>query len=246
VESYALAIKSAIKRECNLKASIGIAPTKSSAKIASKIPKPDGLTIFYPTELQQFLENLEVENIAGIGTKTQRSLESMGILTIGQLANCDVQILMDKFGKKNGLWMWQAANDKDEDPVVTREDHVTLSNERTLGSFTKDKDVIERFLLDELVGELYERLSNQGYGYKSVAIKIVRSDFSIESREFSFSKYQVKKEGITSVLEGLLQKFSLMDDDGQVRKVGLKVSKLTRIKDKKSLKTNQKSLLDYY
>jgi hypothetical protein len=56
----------------------------------------------------------------------------------------------------------------------------------------------------------------------------------------------VKKEGITSVLEGLLNKFSLMDDDEAVRKIGLKVSKLTRMRDKKSLKTNQKSMLDYY
>jgi DNA polymerase IV (DinB-like DNA polymerase) len=71
---------------------------------------------------------------------------------------------MDKFGKKNGLWMWQAANGKDEDLVITRENHVTLSNERTLESITRDKNVIMQSLLDELVGELYERLSNQGYG----------------------------------------------------------------------------------
>ncbi len=246
VERHAMDIKSAIKGQCNLKSSIGVAPTKSSAKIASNIRKPDGLTIFYPNKLQRFLKNMEVDKISGVGTKTERILDSIGIKTIGQLANYDVQILMDRFGKKNGLWMWQAANGKDEDPVLTREDRISLSNERTLESFTRDKEVIKRFLLNELAGELYDRLSKQGYGYKAVAIKMVKSDFSIESREISFSKYQFKKEGITSVLEGLLNRFPLKDSDIAVRKVGIKVSKLTRIENKKSLKSSQTSLLDYY
>ena len=122
---------------------------------------------------------------------------------------------------------------------IHREDHISLSNERTLGAFTRE------FLSEELVGERHERLSKQGYAYKSVAIKIVKSDFSVESREISFSKYRVKKEGITSVLEGLLKKFQLKDDEAAGRKVGIKVSKPTRIEDKKSLKSKQKSLLDY-
>jgi DNA polymerase IV (archaeal DinB-like DNA polymerase) len=67
------------------------------------------------------------------------------------------------------------------------------------------------FLLKELIRELHERLSEPGYAYKSIAIKIVKSDFSVESREISFSKYQIKEEGITSVPEGLLKKFPLND-----------------------------------
>lgn len=91
-ESHALAIKDAIDMLCNLKSSIWVAPTKSSAKIASNMRKPDGSTIFYPNELQKFLKNLEVNRISGIGTKTQ---ESMGIQSIGHLANCDMQLLMN-------------------------------------------------------------------------------------------------------------------------------------------------------
>ncbi|HJT46666.1 MAG TPA: DNA polymerase IV, partial [Nitrososphaeraceae archaeon] len=96
IEGYAARIKDAIKQQCGLLSSIGIASTKSIAKIASDFKKPDGLTIVYPDKLQAFLGNLDVDRIAGIGIKTQQVLkEEMGIKTIGQLARCDVQSLMD-------------------------------------------------------------------------------------------------------------------------------------------------------
>jgi DNA polymerase IV (archaeal DinB-like DNA polymerase) len=118
----------------------------------------------------------------------------MGILTIGQLARYDVQNLMDRFGKKSGLWMLQVANGKDEDPVIPREDHVSLSAESTLQVSTKDKEVLLKFLLNELVEELYERVNTYGYQFKAVAVKIVRSDFSVQTREMSYSIYQTNKE----------------------------------------------------
>ena len=106
IEGYAAKIKDAIKQQCGLLSSIGVASTKSIAKIASDFKKPDGQTVIYADKLQTFLANLEVDRIAGIGTKTQQALkEEMGIKTIGQLAKCDVQSLMDRFGNKNGLWM---------------------------------------------------------------------------------------------------------------------------------------------
>jgi DNA polymerase IV (DinB-like DNA polymerase) len=112
-----------------------------------------------------------------------------------------------------------------------REDHISLSNEETLESSTRDKEFILKFLLKEVIRQFHERLSEPGYAYKSSAIKM-RSDFSVESREISFSKYQIKEEGITSVPEGLLKKFPLNDEDAAVWNVGIKVSKLTRIEDK--------------
>jgi nucleotidyltransferase/DNA polymerase involved in DNA repair len=69
VEGHALAIKNAINTRCSLKSSIGVARTKSLAKIASNMRKPDGLTILYPNELQHILKNLEVNRISGVGTK---------------------------------------------------------------------------------------------------------------------------------------------------------------------------------
>jgi DNA polymerase IV (archaeal DinB-like DNA polymerase) len=110
IEEYAAKIKYAIKQQCGLLSSIGVSTTKSTAKIASDFKKPDGLTIVYADKLQTFLGNLDVDRIAGIGIKTQHALkEEMGIKTIGQLAKCDVQSLMDKFAKRTvfgcGKWL---------------------------------------------------------------------------------------------------------------------------------------------
>src|SRR5215813_5168436 len=107
--------KSKIQLDSNMRnfyPSICVASTKSAAKIASDFKKPDGFTIIYPDRLQNFLENLEVDRIAGIGTKTRQALkDEMSIQTIGQLAKCDIQKLMDRFGKKIGLLTFQGPHD---------------------------------------------------------------------------------------------------------------------------------------
>ena len=151
VEEYAMKIKNSIKEQCNgLVCSIGVAPTKSAAKIASDFKKPDGLTIIYSQNLLQFLEPLEVNKISGIGLKTNQILKEMRIKTIGQLAKCNVQDLIEKFGKKNGLWMWYIANGKDNEPVSPREDSLSISTEKTLLQPFKDKKIILDYLVNEL------------------------------------------------------------------------------------------------
>jgi len=100
-------------------------------------------------------------------------------------------------------------------------------------------------MLNELVDELFERVTRRGYHFKTVAVKIVRSDFSIETREISYSNFQLRKESIASVIEALLDRFSFDDGTARIRKVGLKVSKLNRVENKKPSGLRQKTLLDY-
>ena len=259
IEGYAAKIKDAIKQQCGLLSSIGIASTKSIAKIASDFKKPDGLTIVYPDKLQTFLGNLDVDRIAGIGAKTQHALkEEMGIKTIGQLAKCDVQSLMDRFGKKNGLWMWQVANGRDNNTVSPREDNISISTEQTLERYTNEKAKILQYL-NMLVDEVYERIKRHGYMFRTVGVKLVRSDFSIETREISFSNFRNDRESIASVLEELVDRFSFIDNTGNddnnnknnnnmsnlaFRKVGIKISSLMR-SEKRKYQSHQKTLLDY-
>jgi DNA polymerase IV (DinB-like DNA polymerase) len=252
IEGYAARIKDAIKQQCGLLSSIGIASTKSIAKIASDFKKPDGLTIVYPDKLQAFLGNLDVDRIAGIGIKTQQVLkEEMGIKTIGQLARCDVQSLMDRFGKKNGLWMWQVANGRDNNIVSPREDNISISSEQTLVRYTNEKAKILHYL-NMLVDEVYERTKRHGYMFRTVGIKLVRTDFSIETREISYSSFRNDRESIVSVLEGLLDRFSFVDDTSDddnennlaFRKVGIKISNLMK-PGKWKYQFHQKTLLDY-
>ena len=259
VEEYAQEIKKSIKEKCGgLLTSIGIAPTKSVAKIASDYQKPDGLTIIHFNELKNFLNPLDVEAISGIGIKTQKILkEQMNIKTIGQLSNTDVQLLLERFGKKIGTWMWQVANGLDNEPVLPRRNHISLSNESTLEFITYDKEIIKQSLY-ELIDELYERIKNNKYQFRTVGIKLMRTDFSVETREKSYIKYQSERKSIESLIEELLDKFNLEDNNLvipsrnitkkflPIRKVGLKVSNLIAIeKNNKDNEYKQKTLLDY-
>ena len=259
VEEYAQEIKKSIKEKCGgLLTSIGIAPTKSVAKIASDYQKPDGLTIIHFNELKNFLNPLDVEAISGIGIKTQNILkEQMNIKTIGQLSNTDVQLLIERFGKKIGTWMWQVANGLDNEPVLPRRNHISLSNESTLEFITYDKEIIKQSLY-ELIDELYKRIKNNKYQFRTVGIKLMRTDFSVETREKSYIKYQCERKSIESLIEDLLDKFNLEDNNLvipsrnitkkflPIRKVGLKVSNLIAIeKSNKDNEYKQMTLLDY-
>ena len=182
IGQYTVIMKNAIKEQCELLCSIGVASTKSAAKIASDYQKPDGLTIVHPDKLQAFLRPLEVERIPGVGTKTERILKlEMGIESIGELASHDVQKLMGRFGKK-GVWLWQVATGQDNEPVVPREDNVSLSNEYTLERFTSNKEVILKGLTS-LVDELYKKINGNGYEFRTIGIKIVNADFTIVTRD---------------------------------------------------------------
>jgi DNA polymerase IV (archaeal DinB-like DNA polymerase) len=244
-EAYAAKIKNTIKEKSGgLSCSIGVTTTKSAAKIASDFEKPDGLTVVYPTELKKFLEPLDVGTVAGIGPKTQRALKEMEIQTLGQLAKADVQILRERFGK-NGHWMWKVANGTDDEIVAPRTDNVSLSAENTLDAYTRDKEKIQKEL-DALVNEIYQRVRGQGYLFRTVGIKLVRTNFSVETRVTTFEEFRDDNDSISSAIGKLLDKFDLSENRPPVRKIGLLVTHLVREEIIKRKKNAQRSLLDYY
>lgn len=274
VKDYALKIKYSIREQCGgLACSIGVATNKSTSKIASDFQKPDGLTIVYPQDTKNFLAKLNVDQISGIGVKTTKSLKDMGVQIIGDLANADIQRLLERFGKKQGLWMWQIANGKENDMVVPRGENISLSTEETLLEPVRDKDEILKILLSKMTDDIYNRVTRRGYEFKTIGIKLVRSNFTIETRETTYSSYQKSKTSIASVLEILLDRFNFEDYHGEdpkttdtpspsdlseqkdqvprikkvypvyIRKLGIKVSNLSRIDSK--AKKAQRSILDF-
>ncbi|MFL6496882.1 MAG: DNA polymerase IV [Nitrososphaera sp.] len=244
-ENYAVKIKNTIKdKSGGLSCSIGVTSTKSAAKIASDFEKPDGLTVIYPSELRKFLESLDVGAVAGIGPKTQRALKDMGIDTLGQLAKTDVQRLKERFGK-NGFWMWKVANGTDDEIVAPRTDNVSLSTENTLPRYTRDKGAIHEHL-DNLVEEIYQRIREHGYLFRTVGIKLVRTNFSVESRVTTFEEFKNDSKSLSSAIGPLLEKFELSENKAPVRKVGLLVTHLVREEVILKKKNAQRSLLDYY
>jgi DNA polymerase IV (archaeal DinB-like DNA polymerase) len=243
-EDLAMKIKDRIKDKCGLLCSIGVTSTKSSAKIASDYKKPDGLTVVYPYNLAKFLEPLEVNKVAGIGPKTHERLKEMGIDTLGQLAKADVKKLVEKFGV-NGQWMWDVANGRDEELVIPRGDHISISTETTLDRHTSNKAKIVKMLYD-LVDEVFERANRSDYLFRTIGVKLVRTDFTIETRETSYENFQTTRESISSVVETLADRFSYLDDKPPIRKVGLKLSHLIRAHQYKRSKELQKIIPDYF
>ena len=123
--------------------------------------------------------------------------------------------------------------------------------------------------LEKLIDELLERIKNKNYKFKTVGIKLVRTDFTIETREKSFSTYQDKRKSIEHAIDDLLNKVILKDNLSSssssltkslnpkpiksipkkllpVRKIGLRVSNLTKIEDDKAIKNNQTTMMDYF
>jgi DNA polymerase IV (archaeal DinB-like DNA polymerase) len=243
-EEYAMNIKSAIRDRCGLSCSVGVTSTKASAKIAADYRKPNGLTVVYPYNLKKFLEPLDVGSVAGIGPKTQQKLREMGIETLGQLALTDVERLIQQFGV-NGEWMWQVANGIDKEQVTPRGNHISISSETTLSSHTRDKNKIKA-VLENLVDEIYERARSQNYLFRTVGIKLVRADFTIETRETTFQVFSETKLSIASEINPLLNRFTYSTEQPSVRKVGLKLSNLIRSYDFQKIRTIQKTIPDYF
>lgn len=243
-EDYGMKIKNAVKQKCDLICSIGVTPTKASAKIAADYKKPDGLTVVYPYNLKKFLAPLDVSSVAGIGPKTKAKLRKHGIETIGQLATTEMQKLIEEFGA-NGKWMWHVANGTDNELVMARSDHISISTESTLSRHTRDKNKI-RQVIQELLDEIYWRVQKHDYLFRTVGMKLVRADFTIETREISFQEYSATKESIFSEIDTLLDRFTYSDDQPPVRKVGLRLSNLIRSSDLQKVKANQKKIPDYF
>jgi DNA polymerase IV (DinB-like DNA polymerase) len=141
--------------------------------------------------------------------------------------------------------MWKVANGTDDEVVAPRTDNVSLSTENTLATYTRDKEKIHAHL-DELIGDIYQRLREHGYLFRTVGIKLVRTNFSVETRVTTFEDFRNDSESISSAIGRLLDKFELSENRPPVRKLGLLVTHLIREEIVQKKKDAQRSLLDYY
>ena len=124
-------IQKSIFEKTGLTCSIGVAPNRLLAKMASEFNKPNGISIVYEEDLQSTIWPLHVRKINGIGPKAGEKLARLGIETIGQLAAQDERWLISHFGKSTGAWMHRAAWGRDDSPVVTESEPVSISRETT-------------------------------------------------------------------------------------------------------------------
>jgi len=215
-------IKSAIKKKTGLTASVGIAPNKMAAKIASGLEKPDGLVIVSQKHLLDFLHPLPVEKLWGVGEKAYQTLQGMGIKTIGGLARQKVENLVKVFGK-NGYYLWELAQGIDRREVETKRETKSLGKEVTFERDTVHKERREKALL-RLSEEVSQSLRKEGLKGKTITLKIRLEDFTTFTRAKTIKEPTNFTDIIYQECRNLLENFKLKGK--KVRLVGIRVSKL--------------------
>jgi DNA polymerase IV (DinB-like DNA polymerase) len=222
-------IKSEVKRLQGLTCSIGVAPNKVIAKIASDFNKPDGLTIVRPEDIQDFLFPLHVSKIPGIGKKTQPILQEMGIETVGQLASCDVQLLIARFGKF-GVVMHQLANGVDMREVKEREEVKSISTEDTFDEDLSDAEDIEKSLTS-LSEKVYVSLLKKRFRFRTVTLKVRFEDFRTYTRARTVHAATTDTEALSKTSCSLMEEFL---GKGRFRLLGVGVTKLEKLDERQT------------
>jgi DNA polymerase-4 len=218
-------IKTRIQSEIGLDASVGVAPNKFLAKLASDISKPNGLLEVAPEAVAEFLAPLPVSRLWGVGAKSERRLHALGLRTLGQLAAWPEQSLAEHFGEM-GRHLWRLAHGQDDRPVVADRDAKSISTETTFAHDIGDLTVLRAWLLD-LVDHLATRLRQAGVWSRTIDLKIRSADFQTRSR----SKTLPAATNVTKVIwKAVVELFdqSLSSDFLPLRLLGVGAAKLTR------------------
>lgn len=223
-ENIAYQLKARIRHRFGITCSIGIAPNKLLAKLASDMKKPDGLTVIPPEEVPHILEQMPVQELCGIGKKMERHLLMMGIRTCGELGRYPVERLTRKFGVI-GERLHQMGQGVDTSPVVPLEDEEEV---KSVGhSMTLDRDIESRsdilkylLQLSEMVGR---RARRYGVAGKTVHLAVRFADFSM------VGKQQTRKDHTSQSDEIFTEAVSILDTlelSQPVRLLGVKITNL--------------------
>jgi DNA polymerase-4 len=225
-ETIAVTIKRGIWEKTGLTCSIGIAPNKLLAKIASDMQKPDGLTILTENDLESRIWPLAIRKLYGIGPKTEAHLKSMNIETIGQLAALSLDILVRHFGASYGRYLYEAARGMDDRPIVTHWEPKSFSRETTYQTDVALWQIIAKTIA-QLTREVVGDLAQRHLAARTVTLKIRYRDFQTITRACSVPTALFREEDIRRLAFSCLKRVELKGR--KVRLVGVRVGNLEKI-----------------
>ena len=232
-EKLAKKIKNEIKKELNLTCSIGISPNKLISKIASDFQKPDGLTVVLPNKVDEFLGPLKIREIPGIGKKTEEQFSENDYQTISDLKKIDVFTLNKKFGRKTGGYIFNAVRGIDNSPVKPRGQNLQYSKIITLKKDSLEFDfLLENFKV--LCTEVHEIILNKNKMFKSVGIQLIQSDLASKTKSRMLKNPTSDLNELKKNVEHLL-KDALEEQKVTIRRIGVKVSELSDLREQNSL-----------
>ena len=184
-------IQKCIFEATGLTCSVGVAPNKLIAKMASEFNKPNGISIVHEEDLQTAIWPLSCRKINGVGPKADEKLKLHGIETIGQLAACELPWLQMHFGKVYGAWLHEAAWGRDDRPISTESEPVSISRETTFETdlhAVRDKEELGK-VFTRLCQQLAADLKRKGYDGKTIGIKLRYDNFKSVTRDQTLTFY---------------------------------------------------------
>jgi DNA polymerase-4 len=235
-------IQKCITDATGLTCSIGVAPNKLLAKMASEMDKPNGISILFIDDMTEKIWPLACRKINGIGPKAEAKLKTHGIHTIGELAACERDWLTKHFGKSYGAWLFDAAHGVDDRPVVTESEPVSMSRETT---FEKDLHVQhDRAALGDIFTRLCQQvaadLQRKGYVGKTIGIKLRFDNFQSVTRDNTLAFFTADPLAIRQAAGQCLKRIEFKR---RIRLLGVRVGSLVKAADAPSPNsTSEKSL----
>jgi len=214
-------IKQEIQDELRLIVSVGVAPNKFLAKIASDLDKPDGFVVLEAADVQSFLDPLPVSRLWGVGKVTEQQLHALNIHTIAQLRRLPAEKLEQHFGQL-GKHLWHLANGRDDRSVTPEREAKSLSHETTFAQDISDPDVL-RSVLFNLTEQVACRIRSQALRGRSVQLKLRFADFHTITRVHSLHRPTDSTHELWNTVSQLFNK-AFSNERPAIRLIGMGVS----------------------
>jgi DNA polymerase IV (archaeal DinB-like DNA polymerase) len=237
---FASSLQKNIKDQINLTCSIGVGPSKMISKIASGFKKPNGITVVTPKDAKNFISICKIEDIPGVGPKTIRKLESLGIRSISDISKKSIFELRDTLGYKNATFLVNASNAIDYSQIKVRGSSKQIGKIVTLKKNIADFEQIN-LTAANLCTSVYENLRNKRQAFRVLSIILILENlqhisFSKSLKLYSASFDELHKNSL-SIINEMINNNSISLDN--IRRMGVVVSDLKDV-------SGQDSLLNYF
>lgn len=236
--TIAQAIRQRIHLETGVTGSVGVAPNKFLAKLASDMNKPDGLTVIGRGDIDVVLPPLAIGKIWGIGPKTAARLNALGVMTVGDLRKVSLEVLARRVGEDDALRYHRLAHGLDDRPVTPDREAKSIGQEQTFGVDVGEPDVVRTVMLEQSE-QVSARLRKHGLRARSVTVKIRFGKFETVTRRTTLSEPVDTTRAIWHAARALFDRWAR--EFKPVRLIGVTASQLSAGQGQLELFTNAAS-----
>lgn len=214
--ALAQTLKTRIREAVHLTCSVGVAPNRFLAKVASDFKKPDGLTVIAPGQVPEFIDRLPIEKVPGVGPKTELKIAELGVRFLGEIRKFPEATLVSIFGAF-GRRLLELSRGIDPTPVTPDAPAKSVSSECTLERDTCEKSALTRCLLEQ-AEEVAAGLRQEGVKARTIVLKIKHADFKLITRRTTIAPATQSSKELYRLAIRLLEQYPITQ---KIRLIGL-------------------------